>query len=297
MGDGTSRQAPRPRASQVRRAGISNCGTRHDRASGKAATKVFPDSGIERGLVPIEELRPGQVHLWWSILNLTEPLGSATVYDMLSPDEVERAARFYFMRDRQRFILARGMLRSLLGLYTGMPPQEIRFQYLASGKPRLKSCNDLEFNLAHSEELVVLAIARSRAVGVDVERFRPVPDMDQVATMTFSRAEQGALSALGGDQRLVGFFNCWTRKEAYAKALGDGLGLPLDAFDVSVKTDEPAALLANRLKPSDVVRWSVRPVTLHDDYVGALVVEGHDTRVSLRHWDFERARVPDRLAA
>jgi len=145
----------------------------------------------------------------------------------------------------------------------------------------------LEFNLAHSHELVLCAISRGRQVGVDIERLQPVADLAQLAAFTLSRVEQAALFALEPDQRLLGFFNCWTRKEAYVKARGDGLRIPLDTFDVSLKPGEPAALLANRLDQDEVVRWSLASFSPTKDYVGALAVQGQDVRVYLRQWKME----------
>lgn len=233
-----------------------------------------------------QQLRPGEVHLWWSARNASEPVSDARVGEVLSPDERERAARLHCARDRRRFILARVMLRNILALYVDRRPQEISFQYLSRGKPRLAEPEtDLEFNLAHSHEMVLCAIARGHQVGVDVEYLQPMADMEQIAARTFSRVEQADLFALEPDQRLLGFYNCWTRKEAYVKARGDGLRMPLDVFDVSLKPGEPAALLANRIDPAEVTRWALAEVSPVEDYVGAVAVQGQGARVELRQWE------------
>lgn len=233
-----------------------------------------------------QQLSPGEVHLWWRLLNLSEPVSDVLIDEVLSPDEHQRAARFRFARDRHLFILARGMLRSILALYLGQRPHEVRFQYMPSGKPRLvvDPRIDLEFNLAHSHELVLCAISRGHQVGVDVERLQPVADLEQVAAVAFSRVEQAALLALASNQQLLGFFNCWTRKEAYVKARGDGLLMPLDAFDVSLRPGDPAALLAHRLDLDEVVRWSLHAVSPAEGYVGALAVQGQGASVYLQRW-------------
>jgi 4'-phosphopantetheinyl transferase len=232
-----------------------------------------------------QALNPGQVHLWWRSLNVSDPVSDALVGETLSPDEHERAARFYFARDRRQFVLARGMLRVILALYVGRRPQDLRFQYLAHGKPRLADpVVDVEFNLTHSHGMVLCAVARGQQVGVDVERLQPVADIEHLAATAFSRIEQKALFELEPAQRLLGFLNCWTRKEAYVKARGDGLAMPLDAFDVSLKPGEPAALLANRLDRNEVGRWTLAAVSPAEGYVGALAVRGQETRVSLRQW-------------
>jgi 4'-phosphopantetheinyl transferase len=226
---------------------------------------------------------PSEVHLWWSALNASEPVNDALATAMLSSDERERAARFHFAHDQHRFILAHGMLRRVLAMYVDRRPQEIRFDYGAHGKPRLAD-SDVTFNLAHSHDIVVCAIARGRQVGVDVEHIEPMRDWEQIAAKTFSRAEQEALFALEPDQQLVGFFNCWTRKEAYVKARGDGLAIPLDSFDVSLKPGEPAVLLGNRLDASQVGRWALASIEPVKDYVGAIAVQGQIAEIVLRPW-------------
>jgi 4'-phosphopantetheinyl transferase len=232
-------------------------------------------------------LSSDDVHLWWTSTNVSE--GACDVLSqVLSPDEHERVARFVFARDRRRFVVARAMLRSILARYLGWLPQEIGFQYEPHGKPRLRVADSgigLEFNLAHSYELVLCAVSRGRQVGVDIERLQPVADLEQLAAVAFSHTEQATLSALAGEQQLIGFFNCWTRKEAYVKARGDGLLMPLNEFDVSLAPGEPVALLANRLDPHDIVRWSLHEVLPANGYVGAIAVEGQGTYIHLRQWD------------
>ncbi|MBI4788811.1 MAG: 4'-phosphopantetheinyl transferase superfamily protein [Chloroflexi bacterium] len=227
----------------------------------------------------------GDVHLWWGWLDASEPAGDILATEVLSLDERERAARFHFARDQQRFILARGMLRHVLARYVCRRAQDITFQYLSHGKPRLADSGDIEFNLAHSHDLVLCAVSRAQ-VGVDVERLQPVAEIEQLARMTFSPAEQAALFALEPDQRLLGFFNGWTRKEAYVKARGDGLAMRLDAFDVSLKPGEPAALLDNRLDPNEVARWSLAAISPAEGYVAAVAAPSQGINVCVRQWEW-----------
>ena len=229
-----------------------------------------------------QELHPDQVHLWWSSLSATESVSEVLVSEMLSSDERERAARFHFARDQRRFTLARGMLRHVLALYVNQRPQDIRFEYGARGKPQLDS--DIDFNLAHSHEMAVCAISYGRAIGVDVERVEPMRDWKQIAAKTFSRAEQAELFALEASEQLAGFFNGWTRKEAFVKARGDGLAIPLASFDVSLKPGEPAKLLGDRCDASEVGRWSLAAIELPQDYVGALAAQGQIAEIVLRQW-------------
>ncbi|MEW5983038.1 MAG: 4'-phosphopantetheinyl transferase superfamily protein [Acidobacteriota bacterium] len=227
------------------------------------------------------------VHLWWTDLRKSGPAGVVAAGRVLSPDEHARAARFVRAQDRYRFILARGMLRLILARYTGCRPEQVTFEYLTHGKPRLaEPACDLHFNLSHSDDFVLCACTRGRQVGVDVEGIRPVAHLAGLALAAFSRAEHAAWSALEADSQLLGFFNCWTRKEAYVKARGDGLSMPLDAFDVSLTPGEAAALLAHRLEPAEVDRWSVSAVYPAERCVGAVVVQGQVSRISVRRWRF-----------
>lgn len=201
-------------------------------------------------------LTPGEVHLWWASLDVPEATAAA-LDKVLSTDEHERAMRFVFPRDRRRFVVARATLRRVLARYLAREPAEIRFAYGSRGKPRLRPASAVrvvEFNVAHSNALVVCAVSCNQRVGVDLEQLRPMHDLPQVAAVAFSRSEQKKLFGLAPEQQLLGFFNCWTRKEAYVKARGDGLFLDLDAFDVSLAPGEPAALLAHRLDPGEVGR-------------------------------------------
>jgi 4'-phosphopantetheinyl transferase len=155
----------------------------------------------------------------------------------LSADECDRAGRFVFERDRRRFIVGRARLRQLVALRLGIRPEAVEFAYGPRGKPRLSSrfaSADLRFNVSHSAGLAVYAFARGREVGIDVEAVRALPGADQVAARFFSRRENEAYRALDAGDRPLGFFNCWTRKEAFIKALGDGLHCPLDSFEVSL---------------------------------------------------------------
>jgi len=202
----------------------------------------------------------------------------------LSADERDRMERFRFERDRRRYLVGRGLLRSLLGRYLDVVPQDLRFETAAAGKPHLASGQgQLQFNLAHSGEYVLIAIADGRAVGIDVEEVRDDFDVGEIAAHFFSPHEQRALEALTGRARIEAFFECWTRKEAYVKARGEGLSLPLDQFDVSLRPGEPALLIATRPDPAEAGRWELSSLGVADGYKAALAVEGQGS--SLRFWD------------
>jgi len=220
-------------------------------------------------------LNTGEVHLWQASLD-GRP---ADIFEsFLSPDELDRANRFHFAQDRTHFVVARGLLRNLLAAYLGISCAEFRFSYGAKGKPflLLDSQTQINFNLSHSHGRAAFAFSRGRELGVDLEYVKEDFEAELIASRFFSRAEVLALRALPAELRNQAFFNCWTRKEAYMKARGEGLSMPLDEFDVSLRPDEPAALLNNYRDEREVERWSIKAIPAPADYVGALVVEGHD---------------------
>jgi len=155
---------------------------------------------------------------------------------MLSESERQRASRFTFERDRKRFIAARATLRRLLAARLGVQPEEVELVYGQHGKPALGgrfANSELRFNVSHCDDLAVYAFARGREVGVDVEAVRWFADADDVAARFFSKSENKAYAALDSLDKPSGFFNCWTRKEAFIKAIGDGLNHPLQSFDAT----------------------------------------------------------------
>ena len=205
----------------------------------------------------------------------------------LTADELERAERFRFAEDRQEFIVARGLLRTILSRYLDSIPEKLRFRYDNFGKPDLVSENGwpkLSFNLSHSGELVLYAIANGRKVGIDVEYIRADIEYDQIAAHFFSPKESSALQNLPTHIQPEAFFNCWTRKEAYIKARGEGLSLPLDQFDVSLVPGEPAALLRARGNPAEALRWSLINLKPKPSYAAAIAVEGKDLFISCWQW-------------
>ncbi|CAG0930688.1 4'-phosphopantetheinyl transferase [Thermoflexales bacterium] len=197
------------------------------------------------------------VHVWYVSLEQPAPL-THQLEQLLSSDERERAARFHFEHDRRRFIVGHGALRTLLGRYLQVEPTRLEFCYGAYGKPYLaeeSTGGALRFNLAHSHELAVYAFTREGEVGIDIEHIHPLADLDHIAARFFSKAESTILLGLPEDQRLMAFFNCWTRKEAYIKARGEGLSHPLDQFQVSLIPGEPTQLLKVEGSPEEVSRW------------------------------------------
>lgn len=205
----------------------------------------------------------------------------------LSPDESARADRFVFARHRSRFTAGRGALRAILGGFLGVPPAALRFAYGRFGKPRLdghEAKSGLRFNVSHSQGVGLVAVALDRELGVDVEQIHPLPDAGAIARRCFSEVENRALGSLPASEQLGGFFTCWTRKEAYVKALGDGLTRPLDGFDVTVGPREPARLLRVAGDPEETTRWSLRALAPGEGFVGAIAVEGEGWRLESSRW-------------
>ncbi len=224
---------------------------------------------------------PGdEVHVWRASLHAPAPWVRHFA-DTLSPDERARAARFAVPGDGERFTVARGVLRHLLARYAGADPAGLRFTYGPHGKPELSGQSWLGFNLSHARGLALLAVARSRAVGVDLEYQRTDLDLVRMADRFFSPGEAARLRRLPGAERLAAFFRCWTCKEAYLKATGRGLSLPLDSFDVSLAPGKPAVLLRC---DGDAARWTLCDLPAGPEYAAALAVDGPPFR--LRRWQW-----------
>ena len=196
---------------------------------------------------PVTQLKDigHEIHVWHAPLD-REPDFLQRLEATLSNDERARADRFRFVRDRNDFLVARGLLRKLLGRYLDQSPADVEFCYGQHGKPSLSivnSCNGVCFNLSHSAGLVVYAIARGRNLGIDVEFIRSGSAHEDIAKQYFSLRELRDLNSLPSEKRDEGFYDCWTRKEAYLKARGTGLQIPLDSFAVTVSPDRPAQFL------------------------------------------------------
>lgn len=194
---------------------------------------------------------------------------------LLSEDEMQRAARFHFEKDRRRFQVGRARLRQLLGQRLGVAAQSVEFRYGVHGKPSLSDAQftrvPLRFNLSNSQETAVAVLDTGGDVGIDVELIRILPDRDELARRNFSPGEQAEYFALPEAQRTEAFFNAWTRKEAFIKALGLGLHCPLDSFDVSLRLGEPAQLLRVGEQPGDQSGWRLVNFSPAPGFAAALV--------------------------
>jgi 4'-phosphopantetheinyl transferase len=241
-----------------------------------------PDRAWVRGpLVP--RIDANESHLWKIDLRCET---TTEMNASLSSDEHDRAARFHFEKDRQRFRIAHASLRMILGRYLDVAPALLAFAQTEYGKPFLinPEAAGFHFNLSHSEDLALVSVTMDREVGVDIEFMRSNSATIDVAEHFFSVAEVYTLTGLDPSHRTQGFFNCWTRKEAYIKARGEGLSLALDSFDVSLAPDVPVALLQTRFDPSDVSRWSLHELFPAPNYAAAIAVERSASSLSFRHF-------------
>jgi 4'-phosphopantetheinyl transferase len=214
-------------------------------------------------------LQNDEVHIWLAVLDV-DPQERTRLRSYLNEEEVSRAERFVFPHDRDHFIVARGRLRELVGRYLHCPPNVVQFKTGRYGKLSLVDDGDsLRFNLSHSHGLALYGFCLGREIGIDTEKIRPEFAGEEIAERYFSATEQRELAELPKELRDTAFFLCWTRKEAYIKAHGDGLQIPLDSFDVSLKPGEP-----EKLRSMDSGRWSMRSFLPAPDFVAALIVGG-----------------------
>jgi 4'-phosphopantetheinyl transferase len=227
------------------------------------------------------ELSSNEVHIWRASLDVDSTVRER-LSAVLSTAEQERAARFAFARDRNRYTVARAILRQLLGGYLGEPPQNVVLGTLPHGKPILAATAripGLRFNLSHSHEFALCAFCLGHELGIDIEKIKPQVAFEGIENRYFSPKERAELETLPQDLRPEGFFLCWTRKEAYVKARGEGLKIPLESFSVSLTPGKPAVL-----QSPDEERWSLYSIDPTAGFVGALAAEGRGHRLHFWEW-------------
>ncbi|MFC3531263.1 4'-phosphopantetheinyl transferase family protein [Vogesella facilis] len=234
-------------------------------------------------LLPAEH----EVHIWCVSLKVT-PETAARLYASLSIDEQERSSRFHFQHDQQHFVVAHGALRDLLGRYLALQPARLSYVYNAFGKPELSPVlgSRLRFNLSHSADLALIAIAANVDVGIDLEAIREQSGYAAIAQQFFAATEIQQLDRLQGRGYTEAFLRYWTRKEAYLKARGDGLTIPLDSFTIPQASNPPYALPGCQT-PEESVRmegWSLYDLQPAPDYLGALAIEGNGWGLKQYQW-------------
>ncbi len=249
-------------------------------------------NGIKKGATSYPQkmiVASDEVHIWRISLTLMDAqIQKLRLY--LATDELERSQRFYFERDRNRFVIARGALRMILSAYVARQPYEIQFDYNKYGKPFLNynsGGEKLRFNLSHSHELALVGVTGLRDIGIDVEYMQTRAVDLSIAERFFSPKEVAVLRRLPAALQRQAFFNCWTRKEAYIKAQGQGLSLPLDSFDVALVPDQTAALLHTRPDAREAALWSIINLPQAEDYAAAVAVKGKNLRLKFFTWSLD----------
>ncbi len=224
-------------------------------------------------------LGSGEVHLWLFSLDQF-PWPAQAIADCLDDHERDRAVRFHFDIHRRRFIAGRGQLRHLIAGYLQVAPRDVRFTYGQQGKPFLDAFHHgqghrspLQFNLSHSEGVALLGVTLETQIGVDVEAMRDMHDAGDVARDNFSPSEVEAWERLPDEFRQDGFFACWSRKEAIVKAMGGGLSIPLDSFQVTLDPGKPARLLSIDEVPNAPQRWTLWGKRVLPGYWGAVAAK------------------------
>ena len=221
-------------------------------------------------------IRGNEAHVW--LVSLSLPASSVEKYwSVLSCDEQNRAKWYHFVKDRDRFIVAHGVLRTVLGRYVMIGSKDLNFTQNAFGKLYLTNETGgdfLSFNLSHSRDLALIAIASKREVGVDIEWLRDDFATEQIAARFFSQRENEELFSL--EKSL--------QKKAYIKARGEGLSIPLHQFDVSLTPGKPAKLVCSRERAAEVAQWSMHDLDSIDQYAAAVVIEGHGCKIKCWQW-------------
>jgi 4'-phosphopantetheinyl transferase len=241
---------------------------------------------------PALELPPGELHLWRATLE--RPAAErAQFWAWLSEEERERAGRFRLENGRFHYIIARGLLRQLIGQYLATPPGSLRFAYGPHGKPSLIDYAQFSFNVAHGQGRLLLGFCHKADLGVDIEQIRLPKRADKLARRFFAPAEYAAFAAIPPEQQAEAFFNCWTRKEAYIKATGLGLAYPLNELEVSL--GETAVFHTIQGSAEQAAGWSLFSLTPFPGYRGATAVAGQGWKLRCYDWDSEPPTFPAAL--
>jgi len=226
---------------------------------------------LQKGIADEFLLRQGKVLVWTAELDTVTETRLRQLARLLSRDENQRALRFRFERDRNRFVVCRGILREILGTFLQRKPEDIEFNYGPQGKPYIHTpAGTPYFNVSHSSSRAIYALGLNE-LGVDLEFVESIPEMQELVDQHFSAAERTAFGSIPHDLRVKAFYSCWTRKEAYVKACGGGLSIPLDQFDVSVDPRSPARLVRVQGTPGNQLHWSLHSFEPSTDTVAALV--------------------------
>lgn len=212
-----------------------------------------------------------EVHLWYTYLQ-PRNFHLDKLFQILSDDEKIRLDKFHFRKDKEYFIIGRGILRLLLSAYVGIRPKDVKFYYGVNGKPFLNMTSNINFNLSHSGQLLVLAFTRNKMIGVDIEHIESI-DIQNIATNFFSQMEYKMFESINELERLISFFKWWTRKESYIKAIGKGITQCLKEFDVTVLPDHEPKILNIRNDSMEADSWSLHDILIDPNYSCTVCIE------------------------
>lgn len=231
------------------------------------------------------KIEGNEVHIW--LIPFDKIINRISFFeDLLSQNELSRAGKFHFEMDRSKFIVGRGILRLILSKYSGILPSQIKFIYNEFEKPSLEKGQNsmfLEFNTSHSASFVIVGLTIIAKIGIDIEILDRKSDLLELAKRYFAEAEFINLISLPKDLMIEGFYNCWTRKEAFIKAIGNGLSHPLDTFEVTLTPDEETRFL--KIAGENVEEWSLINIEPHSEYVGAIAVNRKSNEVKCWYLD------------
>lgn len=247
----------------------------------------FPRRKLKMNERIVSLIRPQEVHLWFArgddsscTLGLLE--------GTLSASERAKADMFRYERHRARYVFSHGVLRSVLAHYLACKPNQLEFEQNEFGKPFLPNPDVqwLKFNMSHAEGLVIVAVTRNRLIGADVEFERTIEDMEGIARHCFSNLEHSLFEAACAGKKRHVFFTCWSRKEAYIKAIGTGLSIPLTSFDAVIPSGMGGCELPGTMHNAETVeRWWLSDIQVLEGYAGAVVVQGNEPWISYKKWD------------
>lgn len=228
----------------------------------------------------------GEIHIWQADLNLQAD-HTDILWPLLSDREKPRAASFHFEQDRNRYIIAHGTLRQLIGRYLNVPAQEVLFNYGDYGKPELDTEHadgHIYFNMSHSSGTALYGFARACPIGVDIEKIKEISEMDNVVDQFFSANEKKIFNKFAPAKKMRAFYRCWTLKEAFVKATGQGLNFPLNSLDVSIDPDEAPRLFKVNGDEKEASQWLIQELTPGNGMAAAVSARGGPFQVHHAQW-------------
>jgi 4'-phosphopantetheinyl transferase len=230
------------------------------------------------GFLP--DLPERQVNIWTLDTRVSNDV-TAQFEEVLAPDESERAAQFRADHQRESYILARGVVRFLLGYYLAVDPRSIRFAYGPNGKAALVPPDSVQFNVTHSADMAAIALARGCDVGIDLEQIRPLKELEQIADRFLCAKEAAEINSLPPGEREKAFFSCWTRKEAYVKAIGAGLEKPLKSFRIAETAGSAGELELYDEEGTSSEPWTIQDIHLMPGWTGAVAYRDRERSLSI----------------